>query len=129
MKSGKELKKFGIILSVILSLIGTISLYRGNLYPAISLYILSLFAVILVLTNPVLLWPVHSILLFISHIIGWINTRLLLGIIFYLVFSPIGLVLRIFRKDLLDRKFNSDKDSYWIPREGDVDPKRCERQF
>jgi hypothetical protein len=48
-----------------------------------------------------------------AFILGWINTRIILFIIFYLIFTPIGIVLRIFGIDLLDRKIERDKESYW----------------
>ena len=49
--------------------------------------------------------------------LGWINTRLILFIIFYLVFTPIGLVMRLFGVDLLDKKIDKNKNSYWRRKE------------
>jgi len=48
-----------------------------------------------------------------AFVLGWVNTRILLCIIFYLIFSPLGLIMRIFRIDLLDRRFNCATESYW----------------
>lgn len=73
--------------------------------------------------------PIYRSLVFISRIIGWVNTRLLLGAIFYIVISPIGLVMRILRKDPLNRKFDRARESYWILRGEGFDPASCERQF
>ncbi len=48
--------------------------------------------------------------------IGQFNTYLILSLIFYLVFTPIALILRLLGKDLLDQKFDSRASSYWHPR-------------
>lgn len=50
---------------------------------------------------------------FIAKKIGQFNSYLILTLIFYLVFSPVGLLLRILRKDLLDQKINKGQASYW----------------
>ncbi|MBN2054624.1 hypothetical protein JW905_06865 [bacterium] len=43
---------------------------------------------------------------------GWLNTRILLALMFYLVLSPMGLVMRLARADLLDQRLHKD-GSYW----------------
>lgn len=129
MDNKKELRIFGIILAIILFIIGTINLYKENILISVVLYILCLFVIIFIIVNPIFLRPIHRVLLFVSHMIGWINTRLLLGLIYYLIFLPIGVVLRILRKDLLDRKFDKERGSYWFLRSEEYDSKRCERQF
>ena len=48
-----------------------------------------------------------------GHIMGAINTRLILGLVFYLLFTPMSLVLTIFGKDPLKRKFEATQESYW----------------
>jgi len=48
------------------------------------------------------------------HFIGQIITSILLSVVFYLVFGIAGIVLRLLRKDFLDRKIESEKESYWI---------------
>jgi hypothetical protein len=62
--------------------------------------------------------------------LGWFNTRLFLGIVFYLIITPVGLVMRILRKDPLRLKFDRSAASYWTIRESKpVDQKRYERLF
>ena len=129
MENRKELRKFGLILAIILSLIGTINLYKKNITIAVILYCLCLSVLIFAIIKPEYLKPIHRAMLFVSHKIGWVNTRLLLGIIYYLVFTPIGMVMRILGRDLLDRKYDRQKNSYWILIDEEFDKKRCERQF
>ncbi len=65
-----------------------------------------------------------------AFVLGWLNTRLLLGVFFYLVITPTGLLLRILRKDLLDQRVDRSAKSYWKLREvKPFDPKQCERLF
>ena len=48
-----------------------------------------------------------------ASVVSWFNTRLLLCLIFYLIFTPTGLLLRLFGFDPLGKKLNKTKDSYW----------------
>lgn len=129
MEGIEKLKKFGIILAIILFLIGAINLYRNNVFPALVLWIIDLFVIVAVVLNPVLLKPFYASLLFVSHKIGWINTRLLLIAVYYFIFFPMGLIMRILRKDPLNRKLERQNNSYWILCNKEVDSMRCERQF
>lgn len=78
-----------------------------------------------------IVWPPLILPLFwILHGIGWVNTRLLLGIIFYLVFTPLGLLLRLFGKDMLNRKLEPEAKTYWLDKEKQpFKPEDWERQF
>ena len=65
-----------------------------------------------------------------AHALGWINTRLLLGLFFYLVLTPAALILRLLGKDLLHQQVDRSAPSYWIKREPvQLDPERYERLF
>jgi hypothetical protein len=65
-----------------------------------------------------------------AHMLGWVNTRIILCIIFYLLFTPISIGIKILRKDLLDRKLDKRSDSYWKKKEiTPLEPLQYERQF
>jgi len=51
----------------------------------------------------------------VGHALGWINTRIILGILFFVLFSPIGITMKLFGKDPMARKFDKKKESYRIP--------------
>ena len=53
-----------------------------------------------------------------AEAVGWFNTRLLLTVFYFVVLALPALVLKLLRKDLLDRSFR-DRDSYWIQKEKD----------
>jgi hypothetical protein len=51
-----------------------------------------------------------------GHVLGWINTRIILGFIFYFVVTPIGVFRRWLGKDPMGRRLRPDLDSYRVPR-------------
>lgn len=77
-----------------------------------------------------ILRPVYIGWMKFAFILGWVNTRILLGVFFYLIITPIGVVMRLAGKDLLDRKIDRSAKSYWKKRDRTAfDPKRMEQQF
>ncbi len=63
---------------------------------------------------PAGLRPVYNIWMKIGHAIGWVNTRLILGLLFYLMVLPMGLVMRLFGKAPMTRKRDKSVSSYRI---------------
>lgn len=112
--SAKELRDFGLIMGAMLSLMFGLVLpwifsYQIPYWP----FIASIGFVVVGLLKPMLLSPVNRIWLKISEVLGWINTRLIMGIIFFLLVMPIGLLMRLLSKDPLKNKWSADK-SYRI---------------
>jgi hypothetical protein len=64
---------------------------------------------------PVALRPVYTTWMKIGGAIGWVNTRIILGVLFYALVLPMGLVMRIFGKDPMARKPDAAASSYRIP--------------
>jgi len=74
--------------------------------------------------------PVYKAWMKVAHAISWVMTRVILTIVFYLVVTPIGLIGRVFSKEFLDRSFDRDKETYWIPNPNkEFDKNSCENQF
>jgi len=66
----------------------------------------------------------------VAHAVSWALTRVILTIVFYLIMTPIGLIGRVFGKEFLDRSFDRDKETYWIPvSHEESDKTSCENQF
>jgi hypothetical protein len=65
---------------------------------------------------PASLRPVHKVWMKLGHVLGWINTRIILGAIFFGVVTPMGLIRRLLRKDSMGRRTKTDVDSYRLPR-------------
>lgn len=124
-----ELKKFGFILSAVVCAMGVIFSFK---HKAIHIWPFASSALFFMTSIgfPICLKPIHWILMRISFAIGWVNTKILLFLIFYLIVTPIGLVMRIFGKDLLNQRIERNKSSYWIKREGvPFDESHYERLF
>jgi len=112
------LRKFGLIMAsgfFLISLIVFIK-HKHSVAPtaviALSFMLVATFA-------PVLLKYLYIFWMKLADILSWVNTRLLLGIIFYLILSPVGLFMRLFRIDLLEKNSGPHIDSYWKPKTGD----------
>ena len=111
----KELRDFGLIMA------GMLCLMFGLVLPWIFGYsipywpfILAFVFAIVALLQPVLLGPVNSVWLKISNVLGWINTRLVMGIMFFLLIAPIGIIMRLLGKDTLANKLSEQETSYRV---------------
>ena len=105
-------KSFGIVFFIVFLLIATYPLINNGELRIWSL-ILSLVFLILGLLNSKILYPLNKIWFKFGLLLGRIVSPLVMVIIFFLVVTPIGLLMRILNKDLLNLKFNKSK-SYWI---------------
>ena len=116
-KTNRELRKFGITIAIAFAIFGGLFLFRGK--PA-GFYLLAIagFFFVFGLIWPRVLAPVEWVWMKFAHALGYVMTRVLLTLTFYLFITPMGLVMRLFGKDLLNLKFVKDSKSYWVP----VDP-------
>jgi len=74
--------------------------------------------------------PIYKVRMAVAMVIGWFVSSIILILIFYLVFTPIGILLKILGKDLLDEKWDEKKVSYWIKKEKKgFDKKRYEKLY
>lgn len=129
-KSSKnDLKKFGLTIGIVLLLIG-VFLFYGQKGAAVYWGGTGLLFIVLSLSAPVSLKPLNKIWMTMAILLGWVMTRMLLTIFFYIVLTPAGLIARLLGKDLLDRKVDKDKKSYWQKKGNkEFDPLDYERQF
>ena len=109
-------KSFGIVFFFVFLLIAVYPLIKNQ---DIRLWSLTVSVVFLTLGifNSKILNPLNKLWFKIGIFLGKIVSPLIMGIIFFLVVTPIGLLMRLFRKDLLNLKFNNNK-SYWIEKDG-----------
>ena len=62
--------------------------------------------------------------------IGWVVTTLILGVIYFGVFTPVSIILRLMGKDFMTRKWGNSCESYWMPcKEKTVSRDRYLNQF
>lgn len=124
----KELRKFGLLIGFLVAGIWGILLPRrhGDVYSAWP-WIVSIAMVAWSLLMPRTLAPVHRAWTAIGRRLGMINSRLVLGLLFYVVFTPIGLALRLFGKDTMGKRFTNDR-SYRVASEAPT-ADRMERPY
>ena len=116
--SKKAIRKFGLVIVVGLGVIGIlISLKTHNLNVPKWLWGIGLLFLILSFILPSVLRPVYRIWMLIAYFIGGIVSRVILTMLFYVVLTPTGLVLRLFGKDVLDKKFEKNRESYWVKKD------------
>ena len=109
-------RSFGIVFFVVFLLIALYPLTYGGEIRIWSL-IISILFLILGLLNSKILAPLNKIWFKFGILLGKIVSPLIMGIIFFLVVTPIGFIMRLLKKDLLNLKYNQNK-SYWIEKEG-----------
>jgi hypothetical protein len=126
----KGVREFGIVFAVVGALYAGWSLWRGRPTRALvgggvgALFLLGSFAA------PALMRPLWRAWMAFAHVLGWINTRIILGALFYLVFTPLGLVLRLFGRDPMARRRDPAQASYWEPCDvAGAQPERLRRLF
>ena len=125
----KELRKFAITMCVAFFLIGGFLFIKGkNAY--LTIWIISSIFLLSGLFLPKILKPIYIIWMVFANIMSWIMTRIILGILFFLVFTPMGLVSKIIGKEFVSLKWKIDKPTYWNYIVADDKTKRnYEQQF
>lgn len=132
MKCGdkKRVRTFGWGLAGVFALFGTLKFILGKSEGVPWQYYAAAAAALINTVVPAALTPVYKAAIFIARRLGWFNTRLLLGLIYFLMFTPLALLFRIIGRDALDRKIDRKADSYWQRREcKKFDPRSVENQY
>ena len=109
-------RSFGIVFFIVFLLVSLYPLINGDSIRYWALLISSIF-LILGLLNSNLLTSLNKIWFKFGNLLGKIISPIVLGVIFYFIVTPIGILMRILKKDLLNLKFNNNK-SYWIEKTG-----------
>jgi len=118
-------RSFGIVFFVVFLLIALYPLINSEEVRTWSI-ISSLIFLILGLINSKILSPLNKIWFKFGIYLGKIISPIIMGIIFFLVVTPTGLIMRLLKKDLINLKYNQN-ESYWIEKK---DPKsKMKNQF
>ena len=109
-------RSFGIVFFIVFLLIALYPLLKGNDLRVWSL-IISFVFLVLGLINSKILTPLNRLWFKFGLLLGKFISPLIMGIIFFIVVTPIGIIMRLLKKDLLNLKFNK-KETYWIDKSG-----------
>ena len=110
-------RSFGIVFFIVFLLI---ALYPITYSEDIRIWslIVSFIFLILGLLNSKILTPLNKLWFKFGVILGKIISPIIMGIIFFLVVTPIGLIIKVLGKDLLRLKYNKKNNTYWIEKNG-----------
>ena len=109
-------RSFGIVFFVVFVIISLYPIINNESIRLWSL-IISLIFLILGIINSSLLSPLNKLWFKFGIFLGKIISPIIMGIIFFIVVTPIAILMKVFNKDLLNLKFNNDK-TYWIEKTG-----------
>ena len=84
---------------------------------------------VLSLISTKLVRPVYIAWMALAFPIGWTISHIVLGLLYFLMFTPMALVFRLIGRDALERQIDKQADSYWIHRQGSLPSSRYVRQF
>ena len=111
--SKKELRQFGIIMGV------TIILLFGIVLPIVFtnkspyfIWVISFIFIILSWLAPLSLRPLYSVWMKFGLMMNKITTPILLGIVFYLIITPMGIIMGVMGRDILQLKADKNKETY-----------------
>lgn len=133
-----ELRKFGIVMFCALLVLSGIVTGIGWWFRSEigwnKIYVLNGIGIFVFLL-PGLIYPaglklVHKYWMRFGMALGWVNSRIILSLVWYLVFTPVSLYFKLTGYDAMHRRLEPDADTYWIDRSKDqYNPKHFERQF
>lgn len=113
---GSSDRSFGLVFAGVFLVIASWPLFHGGSLRWWSVGVAAGFG-LLALVKPVLLAELNRLWLKLGILLGKIVSPIALGILFYVVITPIGVMTRLSGKDSLRLKYDPEADSYWIPRE------------
>ena len=115
MKSQSSNRSFGLLFFVVLLIIGLWPIKNGE---SLNIYFLtaSVIFLLLGLVNSKLLSPLNKLWIKFGEILGIIIAPLVMALVYFVILTPVSLIVRIFGKDLLGLKFLKEKETYWIKR-------------
>ena len=109
-------RSFGVVFFIVFLLIALYPLLNNNEIRLWSLIVSVLFLILGIL-NSKILSPLNKIWFKFGLLLGKIISPIIMGVIFFLVVTPIGFIMKLLGKDLINLKFNNEK-SYWIQKSG-----------
>jgi len=112
----KQLRHFGLIVGGIFAAIGLWPVLFRAQGPRLWALALAVALVVPALVLPRSLTYVHRGWMAVGEALGWINTRIILSVIFYALVTPMGILMRRFGRDPMQRRFEPDATTYRVPK-------------
>jgi len=128
--SRNQLIVFGLLWLIFFSFWGTVSWWdAGITWKSVIFWLLAFTVPASGLVRMEVLRIVYLLATYLTLPIGMVVATVILMVIYYLILTPIGILLRMSRYDPMRRRFNPDAGTYWVPRNPVVDRERYFKQF
>jgi hypothetical protein len=128
--SSRDLKWFGLLLLLFFGILGAIARWRfGAETGSLRLWSVGAALCAIYYAAPPLRRGMFLAWMYAAYPLGWTISHLLLLIVYYLILTPIGLLLRVAGRDPMERGFDRQAQSYWVPGSTRADSARYFRQF
>ncbi len=126
-----DLRKFGIMMAIVLVLFSGIAAWKQHWTIAYGMWgIAGIIFLLPAIVYPQFLKPIHYYWMKFAMALGWINSRIILSLTYYLLFTPISIIQKIIGRDEMERKFPEQTNTYWVDRSKETyNPKHFEKQF
>ncbi len=115
MRQNNQNRSFGLLFFVVFLVIGLWPLTKSG---EINLYLISIAVIFLILglSKSKMLSPLNKAWIKLGEILGRIIAPIVMALVYFLILTPISLLVRLLGKDLIGMKFSNDIKSYWIKR-------------
>ena len=126
MKSKSSNRSFGLLFFFVFIGLGLWPITKGenlNIY----LVLISIFFLFFGILNSKILTPFNNIWMKFGEVLGIVIAPIVIAVVYFIILTPISLIVRLSGKDLLGLKFNKSKSTYWIKRIKHLNPMR--KQF
>jgi hypothetical protein len=128
--SASELKWFGLLFALFFTAAGMLIWWRtGSHRPLVVLATIGCLVAVIYYSLPPLRRTIYLVWMALVYPIGWVVTHVLLLFTYYLVLTPIGLIMRAMGRDPMQRQFEREAATYWVEHDPAADSKRYFRQF
>ena len=112
----RNVRNFSFLISFVLILLGIYFSLKNNDFE-LNFLLLPVFFILSGIFFPIVIKPLYFIWMLLTIMLGFVMTKIILIVLFYLVIFPTGILAKLTGVKLLDTKFRSAKGSYWIERD------------
>ena len=128
--SRRQLHQFGFLWLIFFGVIGSLSYFKsGNHRAGIILWGLAVIIPVLGWIFPALMRIVFLGLSYAAFPIGFVVSHVILALVYYLILTPVAILMRLFGYDPMERRLDPEASSYWCQREAPPEAKQYFRQF
>ena len=123
-----ELKWFGLMFAGFAGLLGVLASWQTHHTLAAILWSIGCVVVVTYYAVPAIRRPFFDLWMAVAYPIGWLVSHVIIAVVFYLLITPIGLIMRLGR-DPMNRAFDRSATTYWVPRDSKTPAARYFKQF